>query len=130
MTVSRDTRGHCTHRQLLISVVACAVVLTAGCGSGDAPSSPRRASAESPAPTPAATGDLDRVVKVEGRRGLYVRCTGTGSPTVVMEGGDEDASDSLTAGTDDKIFRVDRVDVRECAELMTDGHELAAIIPE
>jgi pimeloyl-ACP methyl ester carboxylesterase len=94
MTVSRDTRGHCTHRQLLISVVACAVVLTAGCGSGDAPSSPRRASAESPAPTPAATGDLDRVVKVEGRRGLYVRCTGTGSPTVVMEGGDEDTSDS------------------------------------
>ena len=43
---------------------------------------------------------------------------------------DDDASDSLTAGTDDKIFRVDRVDVRECAELMTDGHELAAIIPE
>ena len=67
MTVSRDTRGHCTHRQLLIGVVACAVVLTAGCGSGDAPSSPRRASAESPAPSPAATGDLDRVVKVEGR---------------------------------------------------------------
>jgi pimeloyl-ACP methyl ester carboxylesterase len=33
-------------------------------------------------------------VNVDGDRGLYVRCTGTGSPTVVMEGGDEDTSDS------------------------------------
>ncbi|HZF58886.1 MAG TPA: alpha/beta hydrolase [Rubrobacter sp.] len=32
---------------------------------------------------------LDRVVEIEGGRGLYVRCTGTGSPTVVMEAGDE-----------------------------------------
>ena len=30
---------------------------------------------------------------------------------------DEDAERRLKAGTDDKIFRVDRVDVRECAEL-------------
>ncbi|MEO6472174.1 MAG: hypothetical protein ABIR57_09590, partial [Aeromicrobium sp.] len=37
---------------------------------------------------------LDRVVKVDGNRGLYLRCTGSGSPTVFMEGGDEDTSDS------------------------------------
>jgi pimeloyl-ACP methyl ester carboxylesterase len=37
---------------------------------------------------------LDRVVKVDGDRGLYVRCTGSGSPTVFMEGGDDDTSDS------------------------------------
>lgn len=37
---------------------------------------------------------LDRVVKIDGDRGLYVRCTGSGSPTVFMEGGDEDTSDS------------------------------------
>jgi len=41
-----------------------------------------------------AAGQLDRVVKIDGDRGLYVRCTGTGSPTVIMEGGDEDTSDS------------------------------------
>lgn len=35
---------------------------------------------------------LDRVVKVDGARGLYVRCTGSGSPTVFMEGGDEDTN--------------------------------------
>jgi pimeloyl-ACP methyl ester carboxylesterase len=37
---------------------------------------------------------LDRVVRITKDRGLYVRCSGTGSPTVVMEGGDEDTSDS------------------------------------
>jgi hypothetical protein len=39
-------------------------------------------------------GELDEVVDIDGDRGLYVRCSGTGSPTVVMEGGDEDTSDS------------------------------------
>ena len=38
--------------------------------------------------------ELDRVVNVDGDRGLYVRCTGTGTPTVVMEGGDLDTADS------------------------------------
>jgi hypothetical protein len=37
---------------------------------------------------------LDRVVKIDGDRGLYVRCTGSGSPTVLMEGGDGDSSAS------------------------------------
>ncbi len=36
-----------------------------------------------------AKGKLDRVVEIEEGRGLYVRCTGSGSPTVVMEAGDE-----------------------------------------
>jgi alpha/beta hydrolase family protein len=39
-----------------------------------------------------AEGKLDRVVEIDGERGLYVRCTGAGSPTVVMEAGDEDYS--------------------------------------
>jgi pimeloyl-ACP methyl ester carboxylesterase len=39
-----------------------------------------------------AEGKLDRVVEIEGGRGLYVRCTGSGSPTVVMEAGDENDS--------------------------------------
>jgi hypothetical protein len=33
----------------------------------------------------------------------------------------------LTSGTDDKIFRLDRVDGEECASLLTDREELAAL---
>ena len=39
---------------------------------------------------------------------------------------DEDASDALL-GTDDKTFRLDRADLRDCAELVTDRKELAAL---
>src|SRR5215218_8002228 len=39
-----------------------------------------------------AEGKLARVVEIEGERGLYVKCTGSGSPTVVMEAGDENDS--------------------------------------
>ncbi|MGY4473178.1 hypothetical protein [Bradyrhizobium sp. USDA 3364] len=40
---------------------------------------------------------------------------------------DDDAEEALLAGADDKIFRVDRVDASECAELVTDRKELAAL---
>ena len=40
---------------------------------------------------------------------------------------DDDASDDLVAGADDKIFRVDRAHLSECAELVTDRKELAAL---
>lgn len=40
---------------------------------------------------------------------------------------DEDASDDLVAGADDRIFRVDRADLHECSELVTDRRELAAL---
>jgi hypothetical protein len=40
---------------------------------------------------------------------------------------DEDLSQSLVAGADDKVFRLDRVDIRECASLVTDRKELAAL---
>jgi hypothetical protein len=40
---------------------------------------------------------------------------------------DDEASDALLADADDKVFRVDRADVRQCAELVTDRQELAAI---
>ena len=38
-----------------------------------------------------------------------------------------DASNDLVAGADDKIFRVDRADLHECSELVTDRKELAAL---
>ncbi len=74
----------------VIAVGACGLVLT-GCGGG-AGSADTSSSGSS---TRAAPGkDLDRVVSIDGKRGLYLRCTGSGSPTVLMEGGDEDTADS------------------------------------
>jgi len=40
---------------------------------------------------------------------------------------DDDAEDALVAGADDKIFRLDRADNKECASLVTDRKELAAL---
>ena len=40
---------------------------------------------------------------------------------------DDEASNDLVAGADDKIFRVDRSDLHECSELVTDRKELAAL---
>jgi hypothetical protein len=40
---------------------------------------------------------------------------------------DDEAEHSLTAGADDKIFRLDRADNSECASLVTDRKELAAL---
>jgi hypothetical protein len=40
---------------------------------------------------------------------------------------DDDAERSLVAGADDKIFRLDRADNGECARLVTDREELAAL---
>ncbi|MET4222442.1 hypothetical protein ABIB00_007679 [Bradyrhizobium sp. LB14.3] len=40
---------------------------------------------------------------------------------------DDDAEQSLVAGADDGIFRLDRTDARECASLVTDRKEVAAL---
>jgi hypothetical protein len=40
---------------------------------------------------------------------------------------DREAGESLLAGADDKIFRLERVDNRECASLVTNRKELAAM---
>ena len=40
---------------------------------------------------------------------------------------DEELSDELVGGADDKVFRLDRADIRECASLVTDRKELVAI---
>jgi len=40
---------------------------------------------------------------------------------------DDDASNDLVSGAYDKIFRVDRSNLHECSELVTDRKELAAL---
>lgn len=88
-----------TTTALVMAVLATTVI---GCGEDD-PDEGDRASTDaeatvSTAPTQTEadhpSGDLDEVVQIDGDRGLYVRCKGTGSPTVIMEGGDLDTSDS------------------------------------
>jgi pimeloyl-ACP methyl ester carboxylesterase len=63
-----------------------------------------------------ASAELDRVVPIGGDRGLYVRCTGTGSPTVVMEGGDQDTSDSY-AFAEPAVSKITRACVYDRANL-------------
>lgn len=79
----------------LLVCLACAAGIAAGCGDDEGDPSSREAdTATHTASKSAAARELDRVVKLADGRGLYIRCTGEGSPTVVMEGGDGDTSDS------------------------------------
>jgi hypothetical protein len=68
----------------LPAVVASVAVLLIGCGGDDDTS----AAPTVPASTTAASNGLDRVFNVDGDRGVYMRCTRSGSPTLVLEGGD------------------------------------------
>jgi pimeloyl-ACP methyl ester carboxylesterase len=76
----------------LATIAAFALALV-GCGGDEG----NDATPTNPAATSVASNDdLDRVVKIDGERGLYVRCSGSGSPTVVLEGGDGDTSSSYS----------------------------------
>jgi pimeloyl-ACP methyl ester carboxylesterase len=98
------------------AAVAAVVAVVAGCGGGDDDaSSDAGANAQSSATIPSAP-EVDRVVKIDGDRGLYVRCTGTGSPTVIMEGGDEDTSDSY-AFAEPTVSKLTRACVYDRANL-------------
>jgi len=97
------------------------LVALAGCSAGDdAGTSSDANTAPSPAATSAAHENPDGVVEIGGGRSLYVRCTGTGSPTVVMEGGDEDTSDSY-AFAEPSIAKVTRTCVYDRANLGRSG---------
>ena len=66
----------------------------AGCSGGDPQPKPDSTRAAT-GPARAAAATVDGLVDIGGGRRLYVRCTGTGTPTVLMEGGDDDTSDSF-----------------------------------
>ncbi len=72
--------------------------------------------ASSSTTSPAVAADSFAGVVDIGGRGLYLRCAGSGSPTVIMEGGDEDTSSSYGfAGT--SISAVTRTCVYDRANL-------------
>ena len=82
-------------RRPISALAACALLAgaLAGCGGGDEPDE----GADGATSTATATGSarVDGVVDIGGR-GLYMRCAGSGSPTVVMEAGDGDTSGSYS----------------------------------
>jgi pimeloyl-ACP methyl ester carboxylesterase len=91
-------------------------VLLVGCGE----TRDNKATPTGLASTPAAPDDIDRVVNIGGNRTLYVRCSGSGSPTVVLEGGDEDTSESY-AFAERSIAKVTRTCVYDRANLGRSG---------
>ena len=104
-----------SHRGLAVAL-AVSLIALAGCGDDDSSGSSEQGTPPDSETTPSASDRLDRVVKVDGDRGLYVRCSGSGSPTVVMEGGDGDTSDSY-AFAEPSVAKVTRVCVYDRANL-------------
>jgi len=99
-------------------IAAAGGLLLTGCGGG-ASSAGSSSGGTSTRKVP--EEDLDRVVSVDGKRGLYVKCTGSGSPTVLMEGGDEDTSESY-AFAQPSISEVARTCVYDRANLGRSDH--------
>jgi Alpha/beta hydrolase family len=102
-------------RTLAAALIALVGALAACADGDDGATSPTTKTDSDAAATPS-HDKLDRVVKIEPGRGLYVRCTGTGSPTVVMEGGDDDTSDAY-AFAEPAISKVTRTCVYDRANL-------------
>ena len=102
-------------RTLAAALIALVSALAA-CGDGDDDATSPTAKTDSGSAAAPSRDELDRVVKIERDRGLYVRCTGTGSPTVVMEGGDDDTSDSY-AFAEPAVSKVTRACVYDRANL-------------
>lgn len=116
------------HRPV-VALAALILVALAGCSSEDRASgipggdrkTPSSASAGSATATatssPVSPTDVfEDVVDVDGDRGLYVRCSGEGAPTVLMEGGDDDTSSSY-AFAESRIAALTRTCVYDRANL-------------
>ena len=102
------------------STLAAALIALVGafaaCGGDDDDATVPTAKPDSGLAASPSHDELNRVVKLARDRGLYVRCTGTGSPTVVMEGGDDDTGDSY-AFAEPAVSEVTRACVYDRANL-------------
>jgi pimeloyl-ACP methyl ester carboxylesterase len=82
-------------RLIRITIVALALV-AAGCSgssSSDTSTSSESSEATQAAAVEEAEGDFAGLVDIGGGRQIYMECSGTGSPTVVLESGGRDAAD-------------------------------------
>jgi pimeloyl-ACP methyl ester carboxylesterase len=103
-------------RPQLHLLTAAMLVLVAGCGgSADEPEAKEPTTSATPSATTPEAGP-DGLIQIGGGRSLYLRCTGTGSPTVVLEGGDDDTSDSYGYAESD-LAKVTRTCVYDRANL-------------
>lgn len=114
------------------------VVLAAACGDGgdDADTTDAQLESTSTPPSTAVTtatltasasssivsvdATVDGVVDVGNGRGLYLRCSGSGAPTVILEGGDGDTSDSYRFA-ETEVAAVTRTCVYDRANLGRSG---------
>jgi hypothetical protein len=89
-------------RSQIVSIGIGMVLIFAACDGGSDTSEP---AATGPAPVAsgsgsvasspdAAAGEIDGLFEVEDGRSLFMRCTGEGSPTLILEGGDGDTTGS------------------------------------
>ena len=91
------SHGCLAGRCLRSGLLALTMLVTAGlsgCSSHQTEQSAATTPGSSTSSSPTAEGDFEGLVDVGGGRRIYVRCTGTGSPTAILEGGDEDTSSS------------------------------------
>ena len=115
MTTLSDGAQRKARAAALVGLAVLGVLLAACGGDGDSEAEPSGGSAMN-----AASRATDGVVRIGHGRELYVRCTGTGSPTVVMEGGDEDTSDSY-AFAEPAVAKLTRTCVYDRANLGRSG---------
>ena len=112
-------------RRVCSTLAAAAFLATAaGCSNDvDKPSTmPSRSTPSESSPVDASVGDIDGLASVGGRS-LYVRCSGTGSPTLMLEGGDEDTSSSY-AYAEAELAAVTRTCVYDRANLGSSDPDL------
>ena len=85
---------------LLLAALATAVLFASGVALADSPS-------DDPATkgNPAMNKDFSGLVDIGGGRTMYMRCRGTGSPTVVLVSGLGDAADVWSVMADSKNER-------------------------
>jgi hypothetical protein len=82
-------------RVLPTALLASLVMTACAVGSGSADSASTTSTVAEPTATSAVSeGEVNGAVDIGEGRTLYVRCAGTGSPTVILEGGDDDTSAS------------------------------------
>jgi pimeloyl-ACP methyl ester carboxylesterase len=95
-----------------VALVVVGVTITAACSTHE-----RGSPSATPGSTTTSTASpIDGLVDVGDDRSLYLRCSGDGSPTLILEGGDEDTSDSYRFA-EDQLAAVTRTCVYDRANL-------------
>jgi pimeloyl-ACP methyl ester carboxylesterase len=89
-----NRRLHTSTKRIALWMLLVALVVLAACGSGsNSASSASSSEASSPAPSSTKDSPVAQTFDIGAGRQLYVECRGSGSPTVLLEAGDESGTD-------------------------------------